>query len=95
MMQPNGLAPNDVVKHEVTTGTEMLLKKEEAEDLLSGRRYWAVYGRGEYEDIFGEIHWFHYCNWIDYYGRGGTFYSRTCVAYNDTGDGMLTEVKHH
>lgn len=68
-----------------------ILTKTEAENLLGGRMYIAIYGRGEYKDIFGEQHWFHYCGWNGYYPLGAAYYASDCTAYNDVGDGPLPE----
>jgi hypothetical protein len=60
--------------------------KNQAEDLMSGRSYLAVYGRGKYFDAFRDPHWFHFCKWKSYF-KGASYNARSCVAYNDTGDG--------
>jgi hypothetical protein len=67
----------------------LLLTKEEADDLISGRRYVAIFGQGEFEDVFGNIHWWHYCRWTSYYSGSTTVAADSCTAYNNAGDGDL------
>jgi len=89
IMQPNGFVNTDVVKP-VDQFHPVLLTKTDVDDLQNGRAYWAVYGRGQYDDIFGETHWFHFCNWISNY-KGGTYNTIGCTQYSDTGDGKIEE----
>jgi hypothetical protein len=86
IMPPNYTQLFLVFKHAEETNP-VVLTRDGAQDLLAGRSYLAVYGRGIYTDIFGEVHWFHACFWQDYDGRTGTYNASGCTRYNDTGDG--------
>lgn len=85
IMPPNGVAVFGVTKS-VDQPSSALLTKEQADDLVSGRSYLVVYGKGAYTDIFGETHWFRHCNWKSYY-PSGTYAAPGCTRYNDAGDG--------
>jgi hypothetical protein len=86
--------PSDAVSTNVFRGDKTpteTLTETQAKDLAEGRAYLVVYGHGQYTDIFGDEHWFHY--------RGHSVYVQTakgvnaikCVEYNDAGDGSLPE----
>lgn len=68
-------------------------EQSEADDLIAGKRYMALYGRGQYNDMFGNTHWFKYCFSTGFYKGSTKFASAGCARYNDTGDGELTEWK--
>jgi hypothetical protein len=63
------------------------LSKQQSDDLMSGRAYLAVYGRGSYIDIFGGAHWVQFCVWKGYFSGNGVYNAKSCTDYNDTGDG--------
>jgi hypothetical protein len=89
------LPPNEIIPTSVYQFTEpympRLLTKEQTDDLNNGRTYFVVYGRGIYYDVFGEVHWFHVCNWRSFYSGAGVYMAENCTAYNDSGDGNLPE----
>jgi hypothetical protein len=55
------------------------------DDLRQARKYFIVYAYGTFEDGFGK-HWFRFCGWIPLPDVSGTFPSRKCTDYNETGD---------
>jgi len=65
-----------------------ILTQTDADDLLNGRRYIAVYGKGHYNDIFESTHWFTFCYWLWYYQGYAVYAADGCTRYNDTGDGV-------
>ena len=71
LITPNSYAQSSVDETD-SEGRPRLLTQVEADDLLNGRRYMAVYGMGQYYDIFGNPHWFHFCQWKGYL-TGGNF----------------------
>lgn len=89
LITPNSYAQSSVDETD-SEGRPRLLTQVEADDLLNGRRYMAVYGMGQYYDIFGNPHWFHFCQWKGYL-TGESFNASQCVNYNDTGDGKLLD----
>lgn len=53
------LEPNDFQAFPVQSSSELTppkMTKDQAQDLLSGRSYFAVYGQGQYVDVFGKQH---------------------------------------
>jgi hypothetical protein len=58
-----------------------------SDDLKSGQKYIAAYGRGTFSDALGE-HWFQFCRWISFADPKLrlAFPSRDCVDYNREGD---------
>jgi hypothetical protein len=67
-------------------GQQLFYQRRDIDDLLYGRAYLIVHGRGRYVDIFGEPHWFTFCNWVGYF-QGVNYQSSECSGYNDAGDG--------
>jgi hypothetical protein len=59
------------------------LSASEYQELLEGRTYLAVYARGEYFDIFGDKHWFHFCIHKSLSPTIILTQSRSCSEYND------------
>jgi len=90
VLPPNGFTLFTASKP-VDQYTAAFLTKEQAEDLLNGRTYLVLYGRGRYNDVFGNTHWFHFCGWKDYYPGNASYKAANCVAYTDTGDGDLPD----
>lgn len=90
MVVPNGGAPFQMSMM-TPTNKEALLTKDEADDLLNGRRYLAIYGGGEFRDVFGETHWFHFCDWKSYYTGSTSVNASGCTEYNDAGDDEAPE----
>jgi hypothetical protein len=92
-MSPNGLGTIFPVIKPIGMDSKapVLFTAGQAGDLIGGRAYLVMYGRGSYQDIFGESHWFHYCGWKPYYAGDATYRSANCEAYNVTGDGNLPD----
>jgi hypothetical protein len=91
IIYPNGVDFFEDAKRSPETKVIERLTKAQVDDLLGGKTYAAMYGRGTYRDIFGKVYWFHYCAWHDFLeGRrypGGT----SCTEYNEIGDGPLPD----
>ncbi|HMI52827.1 MAG TPA: hypothetical protein VK525_15050 [Candidatus Saccharimonadales bacterium] len=64
------------------------LKEEEVEGIKAGSLYVAVYGRGEFVDIYGDKHWFKICVFRGY-NEKYLVQAKSCTDYNDVGDGEL------
>jgi hypothetical protein len=88
ILQPNDATTFLVRASETPTSEPEVLTKSQVDDLLNGRAYLAIYGEGQYKDIFGELHWFRNCGWQTYYSQGN-YTAFKCTTYNDTGDGPL------
>src|SRR5260370_16346070 len=88
------IAPGAIIKlpviEMVDAVQQRLLTKTEADELLGGTAYLAIYGQGVYRDIFGNVYWFHFCSHKTYH-TGGIYNYRGCTAYNDIGDGELPQ----
>jgi hypothetical protein len=65
------------------------LTQTQVDDLLNGRAYIGIYGQARFVDIFGNPHWVRFCSWKNYYKGNGNFNAKSCVDYNDAGDGQL------
>jgi hypothetical protein len=61
---------------------------EQVKELIDGDAYIAAYGRGTYQDVFNETHWFKYCEWKTYHD-GGNYNAKECTNYKKSGDGKL------
>lgn len=80
-----------IIKHDANQ-QEIPATRIQLEELIQGRRYIAVFGKGEYIDIFKEVHWFRFCKWQSY-RLDYVYAAHGCTAYNSTGDGRLPEEK--
>lgn len=58
----------------------------ELADLISGKRYIALWGFVVYRDQFGQ-HWSRFCSWDAHPMTPTGFQSRSCVDWNSVGDG--------
>lgn len=81
------LQPNQAEPYQDMRANEALTKGQ-ADDLLNGHAYIAVYVRGQYDDIFGKTHWFGYCRWQAYYAPAA-YATRGCTLYANAGDGPI------
>jgi len=86
ILPPNRFVIIPIVQWKIMPETLPYIKTD-VDDLMNGRTYLAIYGRGTYIGIFGRSHWFRFCQWMAYNATVSAFASKECVEYNDTGDG--------
>ena len=87
------LSPNGFTTGQCSTRQESIetLHKSQVDDLVNGRAYLAIFGRGKYDDIFGGTHWVQFCVWKAYFQGTGNYNAKSCTDYGDTGDGTVPQ----
>jgi hypothetical protein len=84
---PNGDAIVAVIQGDITGAGPKTFTQTDVDKLKAGNAYIVTYGKGTYQDIFGNQHWLTFCG-----SRGfatGYYPTKKCTYYNDTGDGGL------
>jgi hypothetical protein len=79
---PTMVAPNDEKYCTIPVSNGEPVPQKDLDVLTKGELSVFFYGAGTYEDVFGQFHWFTFCQFMD-----RTKDIRICQTNNDTGDG--------